>query len=121
MRTARCDNVQKAKDILKYMCYDCNKFSLKMLLTSDDGDLWKSANMFFKSGKATSIMKKWMGRIPDEEMEDWIMEKFNWLTDRSSQGPHNADAKSLRICSGSVTVSLLEEFQPKKLTSALYD
>ncbi|KAF9470877.1 hypothetical protein BDN70DRAFT_926329 [Pholiota conissans] len=132
MRTARRDNVQKAKDILKYMRNDCNKFSLaeflKTLFTSDDGDLRKSANMFLKSGKATGLMNEWMGRIPEEEMEDWIMEKatrlcvreFSWLTDRASQGPHNNDAKSLRIHSDSVTVSLLEGFQLKKLT-ALYD
>ncbi|KAJ6477096.1 hypothetical protein C8R47DRAFT_939701, partial [Mycena vitilis] len=110
-RAPRRSDEEKAIAVLQFMKQTLGRFSLRLLfqtlLTSDNGAITNSTNMYFQSGGAKHLLELGVGDRwkRDKELAGCIISKAaeicdretGWLTDQVSKGPNYSDAEFLRV------------------------
>ena len=125
-RRSPLTDVEKARLVLQFMRDTLSKFSLRQFLETifknEDAKIKNFANIFLADGGHLRLMDLWWekcGGTRDTQMTEWSVSKAanacareaSWLSDRASEGPHEEDARFLRISSRNVDVGLVNGFR----------
>jgi len=125
-RKSPLTDTEKARLVLQFMRDTLSKFSLRQFLEtifkSEDGKIKNFTNIFLADGGHLQLMDIWWeksGGTRNIEMREWSVGKAaracareaSWLSNRASEGPHEEDAKFLRISSRNVDVGLVNGFR----------